>query len=84
MVVFPPSCDVAPVEEARNVNVVLLHGILKFVGTEEAIYDALNHFWRMIGGGADVVIEVHWLLISFSQNEPILDIDCEIKEIHRL
>ena len=48
VVVVPPSCDVALVEEARDVNVVLLHGVLKFVGTEEAIYDALNHFSMMI------------------------------------
>ena len=38
VVVFPPSCDVAPVKKARNVNVVLLHGVLEFVGAEEALY----------------------------------------------
>ena len=48
MVVSPPSCDVTLVQEARDVDVVLLLRVLEFVGAEEAVNDALNHFGRVI------------------------------------
>ena len=44
----PSSCGVALVQEARDFQVVFFLGILKFVGTEEAVDDAFDHFWRVI------------------------------------
>ena len=49
--VAPPSpSNVALVQQARNVQVVLFLAVLKFVSTEEAVNNAPNHFsegdWR--------------------------------------
>ena len=72
------------VQKARNVEVVLLFAVLKFVSTEEAVDYAPNHFWRMIRGGADVVVEIQWFLVGFDEHPSILNVNCEIKKIHRL
>ena len=71
----PPSSDVALVHQARDVKVVLLLDILEFVGAEEAVDDAPDHLWWMIGGGADVLVEVHGFLVGFCEHPPILDVD---------
>ena len=44
----PSSRCVALVQEARDLQVVFFFSVLKFVGTEEAVDDAFDHFWRVI------------------------------------
>ena len=81
----PPSpSNMTFVKQARDVEVALLLAVLKLVGAEEAVDYAPNHCRRMIRGGADALVEIHWFLVGFGEHPSILDVDCEIKKVYQL
>ena len=78
MVAVPSARNVAPVQEARNIEVVLLPRVLLHISPEETINNANNHLGRVVGRRADVVVEIHGLLEDFSQKVAIFNPDCEV------
>ena len=65
--------DVTRAEFNCDVLLVFFIRVLKHVGAEEAVDDAFNHTRWMIGQGADVLVEVHWFLVSFGDNSFLLN-----------
>ena len=75
----PPWSNVAFVHQARDVEVVLLLGILKFIGAKKAVDNALDHLWRMVGRGANVLVEIDGLLACLGSDLAICQLNYQIQ-----
>ena len=82
--VVPPASNMAFVQKARHVEVVLLPCILLFISPKETVNDANYHLGRVVGRRANVVVEVHSLLEGFGQKLAVFNPDCEVQKVNRL
>ena len=79
----PASLDEAMIQEAHEVGKVFLVGVLSEIPLNQTIYCTFDATWGVFGGGGDVHMQIHCLLVCIGDDLVIANSKSHVQEINR-
>ena len=62
---------------------VFLVGVLSEIPLNQTVYCALDATWGVLGGGGNVQMQIHCLLVSFGDDLVITNSKSHVQEVNR-
>ena len=79
----PASLDEAMIQEANKVCKVFLVSFMSEIHLNQTIYCTFDVTWGVLGGGGNVQMQVHCLLVSFGDDLVIANSKSHVQEVNR-